>query len=171
MRRIIVPVILALVMTALAAGNAFAVDSTTFTTSAPNAALPKADLLIMQAPDVLYASPRQLVTFTSYAANNGPSTSQLDAIVEGKVNLSVKRQRCQFVSPDTPSCEFGGFVSLSGAVGGSAASRSVQHLRAVDNPTRVLSRQERSEVGGRIGNPGRGLVSKRPRPPLGAPNF
>ena len=76
--------------------------------SAPRAAaLPKADLLIMQAPDVLHASPGQLVTFTSYAANNGPSTSQLDAIVEGKVNLAVKRQRCQFVSPDTPSCEFG----------------------------------------------------------------
>jgi hypothetical protein len=93
-RRIIVPVILALVMAALAAGNAFAVDSTTFTTSAPNVALPKADLLIMQAPDVLLASPGQLVTFTSYAANNGPSTSQLDAIVEGKVNLSIKRQRC-----------------------------------------------------------------------------
>ena len=62
------------------------------------------------ATDVLYASPGQLVTFTSYAANNGPSTSQLDAIVEGKVNLSVKRQRCQFVSPDTPSCEFGTFA-------------------------------------------------------------
>ena len=50
MRRIIVPVILALVMAVLAAGSAFAVDSTTFTTSAPNAPLPKADLLIMQAP-------------------------------------------------------------------------------------------------------------------------
>jgi hypothetical protein len=80
------------------------------TISAPNQALPKADLLIMQAPDVLHASPGQLVTFTSYAANNGPSTSQLDATVEGKVNLAVKRQRCQFVSPDTPSCEFGGFA-------------------------------------------------------------
>jgi uncharacterized protein DUF11 len=110
MRRIIVPVILALVMAVLAAGSAFAVDSTTFTTSAPNAPLPKADLLIMQAPDVLHASPGQLVTFTSYAANNGPNTSQLDAIVEGKVNLAVKRQRCQFVSPDGPFCEFGGFA-------------------------------------------------------------
>ena len=78
--------------------------------SAPDQALPKADLLIMQAPDVLHASPGQLVTFTSYAANNGPSTSELDAIVEGKVNLTVKRQRCQFVSPDTPNCEFGGFA-------------------------------------------------------------
>jgi Domain of unknown function DUF11 len=79
--------------------------------SAPNAAvaLPKADLLIMQAPDVLHASPGQLVTFTSYAANNGPSTSQLDAIVEGKVNLAVKRQECQKppVSPDGFFCEFG----------------------------------------------------------------
>jgi hypothetical protein len=65
------------------------------TSAAPNLALPKADLLIMQAPDVLHAAPGQLVTFTSYAANNGPSTTQLDAIVEGKVNLSVKRQRCQ----------------------------------------------------------------------------
>jgi hypothetical protein len=112
MRRIIVPVILALVMAALAAGSAFAVDSTTFTTSAPNPALPKADLLIMQAPDMLHASPGQLVTFTSYAANNGPSTSQLDAIVEGKVNLSVKRQRCQVppVSPDGFFCEFGTFT-------------------------------------------------------------
>jgi Domain of unknown function DUF11 len=107
MRRIIVPVMLALVMAALAAGSAFAVDSTTSTTLAPNAALPKADLLIMQAPDVLHASPGQLVTFTSYAANNGPSTTEMDATVEGKVNLTVKRQRCQFVSPDTPSCEFG----------------------------------------------------------------
>ena len=54
MRRIIVPLILALVLAALAAGSAFAVDSSTFTTSTPNAAaLPKADLLIMQAPDVL----------------------------------------------------------------------------------------------------------------------
>ena len=81
--------------------------------SAPNAAaLPKADLLIMQAPDVLHASPGQLVTFTSYAANNGPSTSQLDAIVKGKVNLSVKRQRCQSppVSPDGFFCEFGTFA-------------------------------------------------------------
>jgi len=112
MRRIIVPVILALVLAALAAGSAFAVDSTTFTTSAPNAALPKADLLIMQAPDVLHASPGQLVTFTSYAANNGPSTTQLDAIEEGEVNLSVKRQRCQLppVSPDGPFCEFGTFA-------------------------------------------------------------
>ena len=81
-------------------------------TSAPNAALPKADLLIMQAPDVLHAAPGQLVTFTSYAANNGPSTTQLDAIVEGKVNLSVKRQRCQLppVSPDGLFCEFGTFA-------------------------------------------------------------
>ena len=65
-----------------------------------------------QAPDVLHASPGQLVTFTSYAANNGPSTSQLDAIVEGKVNLSVKRQRCQVppVSPDGFFCEFGTFA-------------------------------------------------------------
>jgi hypothetical protein len=82
--------------------------------SAPNAAaaLPKADLLIMQAPDVLHAAPGQLVTFTSYAANNGPSTSQLDAIVEGKVNLSIKRQLCQSppVSPDGFFCEFGGFA-------------------------------------------------------------
>jgi hypothetical protein len=113
MRRIIVALILAMVIAALAAGSAFAVDSTTFTTSVPNAAaLPKADLLIMQAPDVLHASPGQLVTFTSYAANNGPSTSQLDAIVEGKVNLSVKRQRCQLppVSPDGFFCEFGTFA-------------------------------------------------------------
>ena len=112
MRRIIVLVILALVLAALAAGSAFAVDSTTSTTLAPNPALPKADLLIMQAPDVLHASPGQLVTFTSYAANNGPSTSQLDAIVEGKVNLSVKRQRCQVppVSPDGFFCEFGTFA-------------------------------------------------------------
>ena len=114
MRRIIVPVILALVMAALAATAAFAVDSTTFTTSAPKpaAVLPKADLLIMQAPDVLHAAPGQLVTFTSYAANNGPSTTQLDAIVEGKVNLSVKRQRCQLppVSPDGLFCEFGTFA-------------------------------------------------------------
>ena len=112
MRRIIVPVMLALVMAALAAGSAFAVDSTTSTTLAPNVALPKADLLIMQAPDVLHASPGQLVTFTSYAANNGPSTSQLDAIVEGKVNLTVKRQRCQVppVSPDGFFCEFGTFA-------------------------------------------------------------
>src|SRR5215211_405890 len=112
MRRIIVPVMLALVMAALAAGSAFAVDSTTSTTLAPNVALPKADLLIMQAPDVLHASPGQLVTFTSYAANNGPSTTQLDAIVEGKVNLSVKRQRCQSppVSPDGFFCEFGTFA-------------------------------------------------------------
>ena len=78
--------------------------------SAPNQALPKADLLIMQAPDVLRVSPGQIVTFTSYAANNGPSPSQLDATVEGAVNLTVKRQRCQFVSPDTPSCEFGVFA-------------------------------------------------------------
>src|SRR5919107_1146877 len=80
--------------------------------SATNQALPKADLLIMQAPDVLHASPGQLVTFTSYAANNGPSTTQLDAIVEGKVNLTVKRQRCQLppVSPDGPFCEFGTFA-------------------------------------------------------------
>ena len=82
--------------------------------SAPRAAaaLPKADLLIMQAPDVLHASPGQLVTFTSYAANNGPSTSQLDAIVEGKVNLAVKRQECQSppVSPDGFFCEFGTFA-------------------------------------------------------------
>src|SRR5215207_8356542 len=62
MRRIIVPVILALVVAALAAAAAFAVDSTTFTTSAPKpaAVLPKADLLIMQAPDVLHAAPGQL---------------------------------------------------------------------------------------------------------------
>ena len=113
MRRIIVALILAMVLASLAAGSAFAMDSTTFTTSVPNAAaLPKADLLIMQAPDVLHASPGQLVTFTSYAANNGPSTTQLDAIVEGKVNLTVKRQRCQLppVSPDGPFCEFGTFA-------------------------------------------------------------
>jgi hypothetical protein len=61
---------------------------------------------------VLHASPGQLVTFTSYAANNGPSTSQLDAIVKGKVNLTVKRQRCQVppVSPDGFFCEFGTFA-------------------------------------------------------------
>ena len=113
MRRIIVALILAMVLAALAAGSAFAMDSTTFTTSVPNAAaLPKADLLIMQAPDVLHASPGQLVTFTSYAANNGPSTTELDATVEGKVNLTVKRQRCQVppVSPDGFFCEFGTFA-------------------------------------------------------------
>jgi hypothetical protein len=101
-KRVVLAVGAALLMAALFAAAAFAVDDTS--------ALPKADLLIMQAPDVLHASPGQLVTFTSYAANNGPSTSQLDAIVEGKVNLSVKRQRCQFVSPDGPFCEFGGFA-------------------------------------------------------------
>src|ERR671913_230587 len=113
MRRIMVAAIVTMVIAVLAAGSAFGVDSTTFTTLAPNAAaLPKADLLIMQAPDVLHASPGQLVTFTSYAANNGPSTTQLDAIVEGKVNLTVKRQRCQLppVSPDGPFCEFGTFA-------------------------------------------------------------
>src|SRR5215208_5834248 len=113
MGRFIVALMLALVIGALAAVCSFAVDSSTFASSVPNAAaLPKADLLIMQAPDVLHASPGQLVTFTSYAANNGPSTTQLDAIVEGKVNLTVKRQRCQLppVSPDGFFCEFGTFA-------------------------------------------------------------
>ena len=103
-KRVVLAVGAALLMAALFAAVAFAVDDTS--------ALPKADLLSMQAPDVLHASPGQLVTFTSYAANNGPSTSQLDAIVEGKVNLSVKRQRCQSppVSPDGFFCEFGTFA-------------------------------------------------------------
>lgn len=89
------------VLLALSGGSAMSATST---------AMPKADLLIMQASDVLHASPGQTVTFTSYAANNGPSTAELDATVEGQVNLTVKRQRCQFVSPDTPSCEFGFFA-------------------------------------------------------------
>ena len=103
-KRVVLAVGAALLMALVFAAAAFAVDDTS--------ALPKADLLIMQAPDVLHASPGQLVTFTSYAANNGPSTSQLDAIVEGKVNLTVKRQRCQVppVSPDGFFCEFGGFA-------------------------------------------------------------
>ena len=100
-KRVVLAVGAVLLMALLFAAAAFAVDDTS--------ASPKADLLIMQAPDVLHASPGQLVKFTSYAANNGPSTTQLDAIVEGKVNLSVKHQRCQVppVSPDGPFCEFG----------------------------------------------------------------
>ena len=101
MTRAVLTTIVLVVLLALSGGAA---------TSASNPALPKADLLIMQAPDVLHASPGQLVTFTSYAANNGPSTSELDADIVGKVNLSVKRQQCQFVSPDTPNCEFGFFA-------------------------------------------------------------
>ncbi len=71
------------------------------------ASTPKADLLLMQAADARSASPGQIVTFTSYAVDNGPSASQLDAGIVATVGLTVKRQRCQNVTPDTPFCEFG----------------------------------------------------------------
>jgi Domain of unknown function DUF11 len=71
------------------------------------ASMPKADLSLMQAADARSASPGQIVTFTSYAVDNGPSASQLDASIVATVGLTVRHQRCQSVTPDTPFCEFG----------------------------------------------------------------
>ena len=72
-----------------------------------DASLPKADLTVMQRANATTAVPGQLVAFTSQAVNLGPADSQLDDTISWSRGLHVTRQTCQFVSPDTPSCEFG----------------------------------------------------------------
>jgi Domain of unknown function DUF11 len=95
----------AVVLAAVAALAAAGVGLTRAAAASP--ALPKADLTVAQTSDVTSASPHQVVTFTSFAVNLGPSDSQLDDVIQRQLGLRVTAQHCQNVSPDTPFCEFG----------------------------------------------------------------
>ena len=70
--------------------------------------LPKANLTVAQTAGMRSAAPGQVVRFTSFAVNLGPSASQLDAEARRQHGLSITTTSCQDVSPDGPGlCEFG----------------------------------------------------------------
>jgi hypothetical protein len=70
--------------------------------------LPSADLSVKRTTArVLTAHPGDIVKFRSVVRNNGPAESETDQGYVELVGLEAVSQTCEFVSPDTPTCEYG----------------------------------------------------------------
>lgn len=98
--RLLVPV-LALAMMAIPLSGAASAGSTTGV---------HADIAVYAAPQLAHAHVGDRVMFLAIGMNNGPDdivNDSMDTHYQDPVGLTVRRERCIGVSPDTPYCEFG----------------------------------------------------------------